>query len=245
MVENVDNETHLTNASVNQSAQDVQSPPTPNVVQPSVQPTQSTQTGIQQPEITKSSDGEKPKKGKKAALVVALVLLILALVVGGVFVMQKYSKPDIQSTEEQQDLTNTPTINQQQLEPETASSDNGCDSFPDMLEVCIEYACEFTHPITGEQMTREIVGINNGKCNYLEQMPNGGKMDCEYTEEMRIAVAKYHRDLVDSESFGTDVSAELNPEGLNVDTTYTIDGKVVDNPLQEALDTSQCVVTGY
>lgn len=229
----------------NQQSQNVQTAPASSVNQQPAQSAQFAEPSIQQPEITKPSGGEKPKTGKKVTLVVAVVLLILILVVGGVFVIKKYSKSNNKSIEEQQTLLSTPTINQQQTESDTTSPENGCDDFPSMLEACTKYTCEFAHPLTGEQMTREITGINNSKCIYSEEMPNGGKMNCEYTDEMRTAVANYHRDLVDAESFGTEFSAELGPEETEVSSTYTIDGKVVNNPLQEALDTGQCIVSGY
>ena len=249
MDENSDNQTQTTQ--VNQTPQNTQAPSAPDVSQPPVQPPKPVQTSFQQPSINQrpaavqESGGDKPKSGKKIVLIIALVFSILALVAVGIFVMQKYPNSKNQPAEEKQAESNTPVVNQQPVNSDTASPQAECDSFSDMLETCTPYICQFTHPLTGEQLTREIIGTNGDVCVYSEQMPNNGKMDCEYTEEMLIAVAKYVRDLANAETFGTELSADLGPGESEVNTTYTINGKVVDNPVQEALDSGQCVVSGY
>ena len=91
-------------------------------------------------------------------------------------------------------------------------------------------------------MTREIVGIADGKCSYIEQMPNNGEMSCKFTETMREGVAQYYKDVAKAESGGTSVQTNSNGESQII---YTIDGKQVKNPLQEAILNGQCVVSGY
>ena len=97
-----------------------------------------------------------------------------------------------------------------------------CSAFPDMLSSCTKYKCQFIHPLTGETMDREILGIIDGKCNYVEQMPNEGKMECKYTESVRKAAAQYYKDIEEAES------------------------STVENPMQEAIDTGICIIiSGY
>ena len=91
-------------------------------------------------------------------------------------------------------------------------------------------------------MTKEILGIVNGKCSYTEEMPNNGRMNCNYTEDLRKAAAQYYESLTNAESFGGHISSNLVDKPT---TTYTINGKQVDNPVQEALDSGQCVIVGY
>ncbi|MBS3109278.1 hypothetical protein J4227_02000 [Candidatus Woesearchaeota archaeon] len=54
---------------------------------------------------------------------------------------------------------------------------------------------------------------------------------------------KIHRLFAKAESVGTSVQADLG-SGVT-QTNYTIDGKQVENPLQEAMIDGQCVVSGY
>lgn len=61
--------------------------------------------------------------------------------------------------------------------------------FADKLSSCTKYKTTFKHPFTGETLEKEILGIVSGKCDYVEQMPNGGKMECKYSESERMAVA--------------------------------------------------------
>jgi hypothetical protein len=44
-------------------------------------------------------------------------------------------------------------------------------------------------------MERKILGIVNGKCSYIESMPNNGKMECNYTDDQRTAAARYYNNM--------------------------------------------------
>jgi hypothetical protein len=114
--------------------------------------------------------------------------------------------------------------------------------FSDKLSSCTPYKTTFVHPFNGETLTKEVDGIVEGKCKYIEQMPNNGKMECNYTESERIAVAQYYKDITAADSVGTSVNSDLNG---NNKVTYTIDGKEVENPLQTAMDNGTCIITGY
>ena len=98
-----------------------------------------------------------------------------------------------------------------------------CDGFSEKLSACDKFKCQFRHPLTGGNMQREITGIVSGKCNYVEQMPNGGKMVCNYTESQRKVAAEYYKKVMASEQAIGDT----------------------ENPLQTFSDTGVCVVTGY
>lgn len=65
--------------------------------------------------------------------------------------------------------------------------------FADKLSSCTKYKTTFKHPLTGDMLEKEILGIIDGKCNYIEQMPNGGKMECKFSENERMAVAQYYK----------------------------------------------------
>ncbi|MBU1018558.1 MAG: S-layer homology domain-containing protein [Patescibacteria group bacterium] len=109
------------------------------------------------------------------------------------------------------------------------------------LASCTEYEDTFIHLLTGEDMTREITSIEDNLCHYYEEMPNGGEMNCQYTEEARESVAQYYIDLAEADTQSFSISITL--EGAS--STYTIDGIEVENPLQEATDNGMCVVSGY
>ena len=114
--------------------------------------------------------------------------------------------------------------------------------FADKLSSCTKYKATFKHPFTGDMLEKEILGVIGGKCNYVEQMPNGGKMECKYSESERVVVAQYYKDVASAESVGTSFSADLGSGEQKA--TYTINGKVVDNPLQEAMTSGACVISG-
>jgi hypothetical protein len=113
----------------------------------------------------------------------------------------------------------------------------------DKLESCEVYTQNFNHPYTGESLERKVNGIVDGKCSYIETMPNGGKMECKYTEESRKAVAQYYRKMANAQSFGTKVKSD--PEAGKQKVKYVINGKEVNNPLQECTNNGTCIISGY
>lgn len=115
--------------------------------------------------------------------------------------------------------------------------------FADKLSSCAKYKATLKHPLTGDMLEKEILGVVGDKCNYIEQMPNGGKMECKYSESESMVVAQYYKDVANAESVGTSFSADLGREEQKA--TYTINGKVVDNPLQEVMTSGACVISGY
>src|SRR3989338_2319110 len=122
--------------------------------------------------------------------------------------------------------TATPQQPSEQSTPQTQPQNSEI-VFADKLSSCTKYKITFKHPFTGDMLEKEILGVIGGKCNYVEQMPNGGKMECKYYESERVVVAQYYNDVASAESVGT--SVHVDSEGQK--TTYTINGKGVENPL--------------
>ncbi len=113
----------------------------------------------------------------------------------------------------------------------------------DKLESCEVYAHGFTHPFTGDALEKKIAGIVDGKCLYIEDMPNGGTMECRYSEASRKAVAQFYRDWANAQSSGT--QARIASTDGRPAPTYAIDGKEVANPLGESMKKGACVISGY
>jgi hypothetical protein len=76
-------------------------------------------------------------------------------------------------------------------------------------------------------------------------MPKGGRMDCAYSDSLRKAISKYYKDVDAAAAAGKSVGSTVHMTTGKVETRYTIDGKEVSNPLQEALRIGQCKITGY
>ena len=174
---------------------------------------------------------------KQKSMIFMMIIALMAMVlISGC--EQKQAQPTTQPAQQQK----VPT-EQVQEEPPAETELSGCDAFPNKLDTCEAFSCEFEHPFTGEMMEKKIIGLVNGKCQYTEEMPNTGRMDCKYSESLRKAVEQYHRDLATAESAGTSVKADFGSG--EVKTKYTIDGKEVENPLQEAMNSGACTISGY
>jgi len=206
------------------------------------------QEPVTHPQINDQVGGtiNPPQKGKKITkIIIVLVILILLFVAIGVLVFQYFMQKSKNSVKDMV-LTSAPLPTNPVVDVVTPGVDEAeCKDFPDMLESCTTYTCSFTHPLTGEKKDRIIAGIVNDKCSYEEQMPNGGIMNCSYTEEMRKVVAQFYRDTGNSASISAEVKVDTDEEKNDIETTYTLNGKLLKNPVQEALETEECVITSY
>jgi len=113
-----------------------------------------------------------------------------------------------------------------------------CGDFPDRLEDCIKYSCEFPDPISGKTLGRRITGLIDSKCRYTEELANGQYMQCDYTADYLTAVAQQNRDYL---ALGEVITGTLF--GTKEDLfTYTVGGKTTTNPAKEALANGECVI---
>lgn len=178
----------------------------------------------------------KSSKPPKALVITFLILFLLTgLGLGGYFAYKNYLRPLIDSY-----------ISGEAFEEDYLSEDNSSDpekSFAEKLKSCTAYKITFKHPITGEDLEKEIRGIVEGKCLYVEQMPNNGRMECRYTVEERLVAARYYIDMANAETAKTDVEFDL--ETGKQRSTYKIDGNNVDNPLESFMNSGVCKVLGY
>ena len=184
---------------------------------------------------------------------IAGIIIGVAVLGGGAYlasqtILKSEEAPKISNEVINQLPTETPseTVTSQQPSEQPTSQtqpQNPEIVFADKLSSCTKYKATFKHPLTGDMLEKEILGVIGGKCNYVEQMPNGGKMECKYSESERVVVAQYYKDVANAESVGTSFSADLGSGEQKA--TYTINGKVVDNPLQEAMTSGACVISGY
>ena len=128
------------------------------------------------------------------------------------------------------------------------ASEVECEAFPQKLASCARYTCHFTHPLTKEPMKRELHGLVDGKCLLVEEMPNGGKMQCRYSASMRRKVSRYMATYQKAMAEGREIrfsgSKVLNQGGAS-HHEETIDGKKIVNPVIEGFESGACVVLGY
>ena len=120
---------------------------------------------------------------------------------------------------------------------EIYKSSGGLDQLYDKLEKCEPYTYKYKHPFTGEMMENQVVGQVNGKCLYTAQMPNGGKMECKYSDSLRKAIVKFGRDVQSAMTSGGDI--ETGTHGTKINR------KEIKDPNQEALLSGDCVISGY
>jgi len=105
---------------------------------------------------------------------------------------------------------------------------------PHHLEECTAYSETFTHPMTGDELNKEVMGLDeDGLCKYKEEMPNGGLMECKFSKETRLVMAQYYKNEARYSSFA----------GIKI--TYKLNGKTVENPLDVVMNNGDCTISGY
>jgi hypothetical protein len=179
---------------------------------------------------------EKKSHSKAWIFAIIALFLIIGLGAGGFFAYQTYIKTADDSQVNNESVDEEDSSDQEQ--PQNTEI-----IFAENLISCTEYKTTFKHLLTEEMLEKEIMGLVDGKCHYVEQMPNGGKMDCKYTESERAVAAQYYIDVALAES--TDSQTDIDLESGEQETTYKINDKVVDNPLEEFMNTGVCVISGY
>jgi hypothetical protein len=114
-------------------------------------------------------------------------------------------------------------------------------AYADRLDSCTADTCTFSHPFTGAPMERRVLGLEGDTCRYTEQMPGGGVMECSYSPARRREVAAFVR-LTEA---ATSTRTQARTSGQGIETKTTVDGKAVANPLEAALRSGECRVSGY
>jgi hypothetical protein len=158
--------------------------------------------------------------------------VILTLTILGLTLCISYSS-DQRKMESVADESIEETAASYESDDESNDTNAGLSTY---LKQCTPYTDIFTHPFTGEELNREVVGLNaDGLCEYNEEMPNDGLMECKFSEQTRKVMAQYYDDVVIS-----------GPGSMNFNTgTYTLDGKTVTNPLDEVMNNGTCTISGY
>ena len=111
------------------------------------------------------------------------------------------------------------------------SSQNG--DFATHLKTCKKGSFDFVHPLTGDVLTRTIEGKIGGKCRTTEEMPNNGRMTCNFSAQQQEAAASYYAAF-----FG----------GSTVETRQNrtfVDGEEIDFSMNALYQNRTCVITGY
>lgn len=132
-----------------------------------------------------------------------------------------------------------------------AAAQQGCgEAFVAALETCQPASCQFKHPLTGKTMEQRVVRLNSdGTCEYTQQMPDGGMMTCNFSEETRTAMAGFFRQLASGASVESKVDSRLSLDqsgGTTSGSSSTrVNGAPVENTLAQAMASGACQISGY
>lgn len=126
------------------------------------------------------------------------------------------------------------------------SSSSDCGLLSKKLRSCEPFSYKSKSVLKNGNFQKEVVGLKDGGCNYYQDLPNNGSLECKYSESSRKAIANYHEDFPNVSSYGLSAQASPNKSGeQEINKTYTLNGKEVKNPLQKSIEIGECEIKGY
>ena len=119
------------------------------------------------------------------------------------------------------------------------------EGFPGALYNCSAFEETFAHPITSEPMERQVHGVVGGRCHYEEEMPASGRMICHYSLERLTSLATYHSNYELYDRLEPVTRNEFVAGQAITTTTWELDGRPYEHPVDAAMVAGECVVMGY
>lgn len=118
----------------------------------------------------------------------------------------------------------------------TDATNDGCQNWNANLTACKPYRCVYAGS-SGALLGREILGAQNGKCAYREQISPDRALQCALPQKKVQDMARYYRTTEVAED--VELSVMQLADGTVV-YQETIDGQPVKTPLQQALSDKSC-----
>lgn len=206
-----------------------------------------------------------PEQPSKVWLYAGVVMILLALAGVGVYASGMLSGP--QSTSVQ--LTPPSQVPVEQMEADAALSEAdmygemeppilieestssaqsmsmGTDytklmsTLAEELPTCTPHIMSFTHFFDGKTYTKEIAGMTEKGCHYIETMPNGGKYECYFSELQRNELSQAIVANMESYSQSSEGTFSMSYSSTESASTSTDPWQQVYN------DPATCTLNGY
>jgi hypothetical protein len=160
---------------------------------------------------------EKKQIKRNPVIETFAIVILIAMIVGGMIFFSKGNEIYLQEEVQIQSI---------QLK--------NCFDFAQNIKSCSLYTCEFHHPISMEILTREIKGIENDKCIYVEKMPNNLEFKCNFSLSEMNSISNY---------FETKNILFTQVVINNEEIKYILNGEESLIPFQEAINNKNCIIT--
>lgn len=179
---------------------------------------------------------------------IAIVAVAIAIVgIGGLVTyaglkaLDSQSKQQVASESKLPSEANMTTVSQSTKEGKLSIYVGS--GFAAKLKSCQASTTEFVHMLTNEKMKRIIEGVSEGKCIYIEEMPNNGRMTCRLNETDRKEYATYFEEIAAGNEIST--SAEAGTTADTSTSTTVVDGKPLSFDPNTLFTNGSCEISGY
>ncbi len=180
-------------------------------------------------EVKSTKDKIKSMKGKIIILIICIAIIYLLLIYG-CSKPKEETRSGVKLVEETQEINSGVGVIEQKQKKDLYEN---CADLSYNIKRCSPYKCKSTDDLTKKTIIKEIIGVIDNKCNYVEKISNKIHLDCKFTEGMTGAISKYYKDI-----------ASLSPGSVDTGKKYAIDKsdkEGVSNPIEEAVRIGQCI----
>ena len=93
---------------------------------------------------------------------------------------------------------------------------------------------------TGDSLWREIEGVRDGRCLYIEDLPRNQRMTCRYELSRLPGIAEVYAHPERYEDLDISMRSRLVDGKMVTSASYSRDGEPVDYPLADVFETGEC-----
>jgi hypothetical protein len=122
----------------------------------------------------------------------------------------------------------------------SAINNQDCNDLPIFLESCTIFTCRYKHPNSGNMLTKQVLGLEQGTCKYFEELPGNQQMECLFNEPQRLHIARYYGKLNMASSNDSTHNDQSSPDS-NVASAPTSDS--LEDPMSKAVRNGTCYIS--
>ncbi len=119
-----------------------------------------------------------------------------------------------------------------------------CPDFADKINKCEPYECAYLAPGGAKTINQKILGFENSRCHFLQEVAGLFKLDCRLSQSTLDAIRKQRKVIADAEQAGKKMRVGFSTSTKEQSSSYvTIDGKTHEDPFQVAINKGECVTS--
>ena len=133
---------------------------------------------------------------------------------------------------------------QNKLDKSIESAQKNCSDCGEKIKKCEPCECSYFAP-GGKTINQKIIGLEDNKCHYLQEIPGVFTMDCKFSQATVDAIVNYGALLAEADKDGKKVnhSFKFSTKDGESYSKVNVDGQTIEDPWQAAINSGECVTS--